>query len=120
MAGPGPDAAGLTSARLRARGIRPATVIKWLRATFRGGPKFSLLFLSIAMIWAVFAPVIAPYDPLRGSLRDAFLPPSISIHPLGTDNQGRDVLSRIIHGARISVTIGVLGGSPMASFPSPF
>jgi peptide/nickel transport system permease protein len=67
-----------------------------------------LLFLSIAVICAVFAPVIAPYDPLKGSLRDAFLPPGISSHPLGTDNQGRDVLSRIIYGARISVTIGVL------------
>jgi peptide/nickel transport system permease protein len=108
MARPGLDTTGLTSGRLFTQEIWPATVVKWLREIFRGAPIFPLLFLSIAMICAVFAPVIAPYDPLKGSLRDAFLPPSISSHPLGTDNQGRDVLSRIIYGARISVTIGVL------------
>ena len=65
---------------------------------------------------AVFAPFLAPYDPLRGDLSQSFLPPSPT-HWMGTNIQGQDVLSRIIWGARLtlgiavlSVTIGVVVG----------
>ena len=65
---------------------------------------------------AVFAPWVSPQDPfdMGGlNLNDAFLPPAwdergMARYPLGTDNQGRDILSTILHGARISLTVGVL------------
>lgn len=64
-----------------------------------------VLFLLAAV--ALCAPWLAPHDPLRINLPDALLPPS-AIYPLGTDLLGRDVLSRLIYGTRISLTIGVL------------
>src|SRR5688572_7587531 len=61
---------------------------------------------------AVFAPWIAPHEPARQSLIRRFTPPvwaeaGKSAHVLGTDQVGRDILSRIIHGARISLIVGV-------------
>jgi len=62
---------------------------------------------------AVFAPQITPHDPTRGNLRQRFLPPAWqeggdTAYLLGTDDQGRDLLTRIIFGARISLVIGLL------------
>lgn len=55
---------------------------------------------------AVFAPVLAPYDPVKDiNLRHRLQPPSKE-HWLGTDSSGRDVLSRVLYGTRISLTIG--------------
>jgi peptide/nickel transport system permease protein len=68
----------------------------------------SLLVLAGAIICAIFAPWIAPTDPVVGELGQALQPPGLAGHLLGTDNQGRDILSRLIYGARISVTVGVL------------
>src|SRR5262249_32286778 len=56
------------------------------------------------IVAAVLAPAIAPYDPLKGRLGERLRPPS-GAHWLGTDELGRDVLSRILHGARITVQI---------------
>ncbi|MEZ2410423.1 ABC transporter permease [Bosea sp. RCC_152_1] len=55
---------------------------------------------------AVFAPLIAPYDPVALSIEDRLLAPDMA-HWLGTDQAGRDVLSRIIFGARASLAVGV-------------
>jgi peptide/nickel transport system permease protein len=76
-----------------------------------------MLFLVIP---AVFAPQVAPHDPLKGSLSKRLKPPvwaqggSIE-YPLGTDKMGRDILSRIIHGSRISLMVSFMaifvGGS---------
>lgn len=65
---------------------------------------------------AVFAPQLAPHDPLSQSLTNAKAPPAFSDggsweFPLGTDRLGRDVLSRIIFGARVSVTVGFFGAA---------
>jgi ABC-type dipeptide/oligopeptide/nickel transport system permease subunit len=62
---------------------------------------------------AVFAPYVAPHDPTRQSLIRRLTPPvwtsaGKAAHPLGTDQVGRDILSRIIHGARVSLTVGTL------------
>ena len=56
------------------------------------------LFVAVALL----APVLAPYEPLRGRLVDRLQPPGAS-HWLGTDELGRDVLSRVLYGARISL-----------------
>ena len=65
-----------------------------------------LAILSFYVFLAVFAPAIAPYDPTVRVGR-ALQPPSPK-HPFGTDNLGRDVLSRVIYGARIALTIAFL------------
>lgn len=62
-----------------------------------------LLLLTAA---ALFAPVIAPYDPLGQNLDQDLIPHS-SEHWLGTDKLGRDILSRIIYGGRISLLVGI-------------
>ncbi|MBI3320958.1 MAG: ABC transporter permease [Candidatus Omnitrophica bacterium] len=63
-----------------------------------------LLLLALALA-AVAAPWIAPHDPLRVHLHEALRGPSAA-YPLGTDQLGRDVLSRLIYGARISLVVG--------------
>lgn len=63
-----------------------------------------LLLLTIILV-AVFAPVVAPYDPLTGDYSAIRQSPSTA-HWLGTDDIGRDVLSRIIYGARVSLIVG--------------
>lgn len=60
--------------------------------------------IALAVFCAVFADVIAPYDPTRSSVN--FLGAPSAAHLLGTDELGRDVLSRLIHGARTSLVIG--------------
>ena len=72
------------------------------RLALAGG--FVLLLLAVT---AVAAPWLAPYDPLQVSLPEALLPPSAA-HLLGTDQLGRDVLSRLIYGTRISLLIGFI------------
>ncbi|MCI6886501.1 MAG: ABC transporter permease [Lachnospiraceae bacterium] len=68
---------------------------------------FSAILIVLIIMAAVFAPVVAPYDHLKQSLTDRLQHPSAA-HWLGTDELGRDVLSRIIFGARISLTIGLV------------
>ena len=64
-----------------------------------------LLFLIMVLV-AIFAPLIAPYDPSEMVMTNRLLPPSAE-HLCGTDEFGRDVFSRIVFGARISLTISV-------------
>lgn len=73
---------------------------------------FGALYLLVLVLAAIFAPLIAPHDPADQSLSDRLLPPFWESdgswsHPLGTDNLGRDVLSRLIYGARVSLLVGV-------------
>jgi peptide/nickel transport system permease protein len=66
-----------------------------------------LFFISVFVLAAVLAPVIAPYDPLAGSLADRLQTPS-GVHLMGTDLQGRDELSRVLYGAQVSLVVGVV------------
>jgi peptide/nickel transport system permease protein len=66
-----------------------------------------LVILLILVIAAIFAPLLAPYDPYRGDMRDARAQPSWK-HLLGTDSQGRDELSRLIYGARTVLIVGFI------------
>ncbi len=72
------------------------------RAALVGG-----VVLIVLTLVAVFAPVVAPSDPILVTVGQRLLPPSRA-HPFGTDELGRDVLSRIIFGARISMTVGLI------------
>ena len=65
------------------------------------------IILCLLGLAALFAPWIAPHDPLHANLPEALLGPSTS-HLLGTDQLGRDVLSRLLYGARISLLVGFI------------
>ena len=65
------------------------------------------IILLMLIITAIFAPLLAPYDPNKVNLKESMQQPSIR-HLLGTDEMGRDSLSRIIYGSRIAVIIGVV------------
>jgi peptide/nickel transport system permease protein len=76
-------------------------------------PLFSLTIIAVFVLVAVFASVLSPADPAEQSLGQRFTPPvwdqkGTWAHALGTDRLGRDMLSRIIWGARVSLTAGVL------------
>src|SRR5712691_9636744 len=66
-----------------------------------------LVLIVILVLIAVLAPLIAPANPLKQVLSTRLKPPSAT-HWLGTDQLGRDVLSRMIYGARISLLIGTV------------
>ncbi len=79
-------------------------------------PKFAVCMLLIVLVIpAIFAEVIAPYKPqeapngVRGRLQPPVFAGGTSDHLLGTDKIGRDMLSRIIHGSRVSFTISLIG-----------
>ena len=67
---------------------------------------FGTAIMSVFILMAVFAPYVAPYSPLQQHLPQKFAGPSLA-HPFGQDELGRDILSRVIYGARISLTAGL-------------
>lgn len=69
--------------------------------------KVGIAMLATMVAAAIFAPVVAPYDPFEQDFTAVLQAPSLA-HPMGTDNFGRDIFSRVIHGARIDLVIGVL------------
>ena len=91
----------------------PTVALPWRLSAFRlsGFPIIpAAIILAIALI-AIFANVITPYNPEVGTLGDRFRPPfwqagGSEAHLLGTDHLGRDVLSRLIFGARVSMVVG--------------
>lgn len=66
-----------------------------------------LAMVVVLAVVGILAPVLAPYDPLAPTMRERLTPPT-SRHWLGQDELGRDILSRVIYGARISLTIGIV------------
>ena len=79
----------------------------------RRWPLIPMFILVVFVVTGVFAPLIAPHDPERGGLRERNLPPAweeggSSKFLLGTDHLGRDLLSRVIFGARISLVVAAV------------
>lgn len=75
-------------------------------------PIIPLGILGALVISAVFGDLLAPYDPVAVNLRNAFQPPFYQeggslAHPLGTDELGRDILSRLMHGGRVSLVLAL-------------
>ncbi|MFN2226936.1 MAG: ABC transporter permease [Anaerolineae bacterium] len=66
-----------------------------------------LVIIVLLFLIAIFAEPLAPYDPIKQNLRESHVPPG-SQHLLGTDIHGRDILSRLIYGTRISLLVGFL------------
>lgn len=92
-----------TPTRSRWWWVRTITPLVWV----------CLTILAVFVACGLLADVIAPWDPAQNNLRARLQPPFFAggstAHPLGTDQLGRDLLSRLIYGARVSLAIGVLG-----------
>jgi peptide/nickel transport system permease protein len=111
--------ASSTLASARAEPAAPSRARR-TRGLAAGGAVFVLLLIAVA----VAAPLIAPADPIRQSLRGRLSAPTLSgadgkAHLLGTDHLGRDVFSRVVYGARVSLLVGfaavIVGGLVGAS-----
>ena len=95
-------------------GTRAASVtVPWRfpRIRIEGFPWIPTIIIGVIAFAAIFADVLAPYNPEIGVLGDRFRPPAwqaggSEAHLLGTDHVGRDVLSRLIFGARVSMVVG--------------
>src|SRR3954467_10499298 len=92
--------------------IWPARVPGGVRRTARV-PWIPIVIISAIVVMAVFAPLLAPHSPIDQTLRDKLLPPvwmegGSDKYLLGTDAFGRDVLSRLIYGARVSLIVALL------------
>lgn len=66
-----------------------------------------MIILAVMVLVAIFAPLIAPYPPNKMDVANSLAVPGSKGHLLGTDNYGRDLLSRLVYGARISIMVGV-------------
>ncbi|HEV7547366.1 MAG TPA: dipeptide ABC transporter permease DppC, partial [Reyranella sp.] len=93
--------------RLLWRLLWPARNAAGARRTARV-PWIPIAIISAIVIMALFAPLLAPYSPIDQTLRDKLLPPAwlaggSDKYFLGTDAFGRDILSRLIYGARVSL-----------------
>jgi peptide/nickel transport system permease protein len=80
----------------------------------RWPPTVPLVIVTLLVLCGLFAPLLAPHSPVEGSLGERLVPPlgmegSKANHPLGTDRLGRDTLSRLLYGARISLSVSVVG-----------
>ena len=80
----------------------------------RWPPTAPLAIVALLVVCAVLAPLLTPHSPLDGSLGERLAPPigmegARPGHPLGTDRHGRDTLSRLLYGARISLAVSVVG-----------
>lgn len=82
----------------------------WRRLKRDKTAMFGLVIVGMLVFIGVFAPLLAPQDPFKVNLEIRLLPPGID-HLLGTDHFGRDILSRIIFGARISLEVGIISST---------
>jgi peptide/nickel transport system permease protein len=78
---------------------------------------FSGILVTILILTAIFGPLLAPYDPNAIDMANRFAPPSLD-HPFGTDDFGRDILSRVMVGARVSLMVGIIAVGLSASVGS--
>ena len=99
-----------------------SATLAWRRFLQRKWAVAALIFIVLQVLMAVFAYQIAPYDPQYSDFTVTYAFPSAQ-HPFGADDLGRDILSRIIHGTRVSYSVGVLSqifivliGLPIGAF----
>jgi peptide/nickel transport system permease protein len=97
-------AAVATATRATRRPARSRSLKAWYR---NGTLVTGLVIVGLLVAAAVLAPVLTPYDPIKQDLQNALLSPS-GDHWLGTDKYGRDVLTRLLWGARVDLRIGFL------------
>ena len=95
------------NARERTRAARSELAELWRRLRKNRAAVVGAGIVGVFIALAVLAPVLVPYSPIQGALQDRLLPPSTT-HWFGTDELGRDLFSRILFGARISLQIQIV------------
>jgi peptide/nickel transport system permease protein len=108
------DAVADTS--LRTPGGRPAATFRvrsywgsvWQRLRYDYVTLFCLALIIAIVLSAIFAPWLSPMDPYKSSMAHRLKPIGYRNYLLGTDEQGRDILSRMLYGGRVSLTMGIL------------
>ncbi|OWU70575.1 ABC transporter permease [Marinibacterium profundimaris] len=80
----------------------------WNRLKYDYVTLFCLVLIVLIVLSAVFAPWLAPFDPEKSSMANRLKPVGYKEYLLGTDEQGRDILSRILYGGRTSLAMGIL------------
>ena len=100
----------MVSFHVRKANTHPLHAVVKAYDAFRRWPIIPVAVILILLLSAIFAPIVAPYDPLDGNLRARNVPPvwieeGSSEYLLGTDHIGRDILSRTIHGGRVSFQV---------------
>lgn len=81
---------------------------KWIRLLRNKAAIAGLFIIALFVICAIFAPLLAPKDPIEQNIELRKSPPFTEGYLLGTDELGRDLLSRLIYGARLSMSIGII------------
>ncbi len=82
--------------------------VAWRRLLRHRSATAGLAVIGLLVVLAIAAPLLAPHAPDKQNLPNRLAKPGSATHPLGTDELGRDILSRLLHGARISLAIGVV------------
>ena len=94
-----------TTSNITAQDVSMASII-WKRFRKHPGAIAGIFILSLLAIATILVP-LSPYDPEASSMTERFQPPSLA-HPMGTDALGRDLMTRVLYGGRISLTVGLL------------
>ena len=81
--------------------------LRWERFVRNRGALVAGIFLALLALAALFAPWLTPYDPYTPSIQLVRKPPTLD-HLLGTDGSGRDILTRLLFGARVSLSVGLV------------
>ncbi len=97
-------AAVLRASRAMRRPVRSRALKPWYRS---GTLVAGIVIVGLLVLVAILAPLLTPWDPIKQDLENALQSPSAT-HWLGTDKYGRDVLSRLLYGARIDLRVGFL------------
>ena len=106
--------ATVNNLQLKASEVAPALKVRsyWQTVGYRLRYDYMTLFFGLVVILiilsAIFAPLLAPMDPYQSSMLNRLKPIGYKDFILGTDELGRDILSRILYGGRISLTMGIL------------
>lgn len=111
------ETASATAAVLPVKKKERSFIKTWKRLIKNKVALVGLAIIAVQVVLAIFAPAFVAHDPVKQNLALAEMPPGTDGHWLGTDNFGRDMWSRLVYGARISllvgigaVTLGLLGG----------
>lgn len=94
-----------TTSNITAQDVSMASII-WKRFRKHPGAIAGIFILSLLAIATILVP-LSPYDPEASSMTERLQPPSLA-HPMGTDALGRDLMTRVLYGGRISLTVGLL------------
>jgi len=96
----------LTAETTTSRSPESMSAVVWRRFRRHPGAVAGAIVLSIIVIAVLLAP-LSPYDPVKSDIKNRYQAPSIE-HPFGTDGLGRDLLTRVLYGGRVSLFVGVM------------